>query len=127
MRLSEPPLWLIELSLATDCNGLERARNTVPERASRETFNQRRIHMGFLYLAFENGRLPMEQLLLEAGQFADDCGSTSLPECEAFFLLLNELDGGGPIVPSNRPLAERVRDLFAPMTAEARAVLVPPL
>jgi hypothetical protein len=62
-------------------------------------------------------------LLLEAGQFAD-CGAGDLPECEAFFVLLNEVEGRGFTRPSSRPLAERVRELFAPMVAEVRAALV---
>lgn len=124
MRLSEPPRWLLELSLATSVEGLERAREYVPDGTGREQFDQRRIHLGSMYLAFERGLMPIEKLLLEAGQFADCCGSNNLPECEAFFLLLNEIDGGGPTRPSSRPLAERVRELFAPMVDEARAALV---
>jgi len=32
LRLDEPPLWLIELSLATDEAGLRRARERAPRR-----------------------------------------------------------------------------------------------
>lgn len=124
MRLREPPPWLIELSLSTDVERLLRAREYVPEDARREEFDQRRIHLGSMYLAFERGLIPMDKLLLEAGQFSDCCGSSNLPECEAFFLLLNEIDGGGPTIPSDKPLADRVRELFGPMVAEARAALV---
>lgn len=124
MRLREPPPWLIELSLCTDVERLLRAREYVPEDACREEFDQGRVHLGAMYLAFERGLLPMNKLLLEAGQFADCCSSTGLPDCEAFFLLLNEIDGGGPTMPSDRPLAERVQELFAPMIEEARVALV---
>lgn len=124
MRLREPPRWLLELSLATSVEGIERAREYVPEGVGREQFDQRRIHLGSLYLAFEQGLLPTDKLLLEVGQFSDCCGSNAVPECEAFYLLLNEIDGGGPTRPSHRPFAERVRELFAPMAEEARAAIV---
>jgi hypothetical protein len=123
LRLPEPPRWLIELSLATDVRGLERAREYLPKGTRREKFDQRRIHLGTMYLAFERGLLPMDRLLLDAGQYADCCGSSNLPECEAFFVLLNEIEGTGLTLPSDRPLEERVCELFAPMAGEARAVL----
>jgi hypothetical protein len=123
VRLREPPRWLLELSLVTSSDGLERAREYVPEGTEREKFNRRRVYVGSLYLAYEQGRIPMDKMLLDAGRFADCHGSNDLPECEAFFLLLNQIDGGGPARPSNRPLAERVRELFTPMAEEARAAL----
>ena len=65
------------------------------------------MYLGFLYLAHESGRLPMDRLLQEAGRFADAHGDRGVPECEAFYQLLNEIDGRRPTRPSNRPLADR--------------------
>ena len=126
LRLNEPPLWLIELSLATDEAGLRRARARVPigfEAYTGSTFDEVRVHLGCLYLAFDKGRLLIDKLLAEAGQFADCRCSNNTPPCEAFYLLLNEIDGGGPTMPDKRPLADRVCELFAPMAREARAAL----
>src|SRR6187397_447974 len=58
LRLSEPPLWLIELSLATDETGLRLARARVPEALvpwAGPTVDESRIYLGCLYLAFEGG------------------------------------------------------------------------
>ena len=122
LRLPEPPRWLIELSLATDVNGLARAREFAPEGGGAHGFDSGRVYWGSLYLAFERGLIRMDKLLREAGQFAD--GYDIVPGCEGFYLLLNEIDSGGPTMSSDQPLAERVRELFAPMAEEARAALV---
>lgn len=81
------------------------------------------LHLGFLFLAYEAGRIPIEKLLREAGEYADGNGGGGVPECEAFYLLLNEIDGGGPTRKSDRPLPERVAELFSPLAAEARSAL----
>jgi hypothetical protein len=121
LALPNPPMWLIELSLATDLRGVERAATAVPEPVS--GWDSRELYLGFLYLAHEDGKLPLDELLLTAGQFADGQGYGAVPECEAFYYLLNEIDGGGPTLPSDRPLTDRVRELFAPMTAKASDAL----
>ena len=46
-----------------------------------------------------------------------------MPECEAFYSLLNEIDGGGPVERSERPLGEWVRELFTPMAEVARGAM----
>jgi hypothetical protein len=81
------------------------------------------LHLGFLYLAHEVGRISMAQLLLRAGQYSDGCGSNDVPECAAFYLLLNEIEGRGRTQKSDRPLIERVSELFDPLAAEARSAL----
>jgi hypothetical protein len=121
-RLPQPPPWLIELSLARNLEGVRRAERAAGERAEAPDAGQ--LYLGFLYLAHESGRLPMAKLLLEAGRFADGRGHESaIPECEAFYLLLNEIDGGGPTLPEEGPLDDRVSELFAPMAAKARRAL----
>ena len=126
-ELPAPPLWLIEMSLARGVDGLYRAKEKVPEHAAPaagENFDRHEIYLGCLYLAYEAGRLPMGRMLWEAGDYADGQGGHGIPDCETFYLLLNEIDGGGPTMPSARPLADRVRELFAPMAEQARAALV---
>ena len=63
----------------------------------------------------------MAELLNLAGRFSDarECW---IP-CEEFYLLLNEIDGRGPTRPSDRPVSERVAELFAPMEKAARRYL----
>ena len=125
LRLDEPPLWLIELSLATDEAGLLRARARVPDASGSVAgrgLDESRVYLGCLYLAFERGLLTMARLLHEAGDFTDP-PSGDVPGCETFYLLLNEIDGRGPTRRGKGPVGDRVRDLFAPMAREARAAL----
>jgi hypothetical protein len=106
--------------------GLHRAREKVPEATARpagENVDRLTIYLGCLYLAYEAGFLPMGKLLWEAGDAADGEAGRGVPGCESFYLLLNEIDGGGPTIPSDRPLTDRVRELFAPMAETARAAL----
>lgn len=100
--------------------GLSRGR-TVPEPV--RSYGLPELFLGFMWLAYEDGKLPLDEMLLRAGDFADGRGRGAVPECEAFYYLLNEIDGGGPTRPSDRPLIDRVRDLFAPMAAKAREVM----
>jgi hypothetical protein len=125
MRLPTPPRWLLELSLATDDEGVRRAWEMVPEGRASGPFDNtdpRQFHLGLLYLEYEAGRLALEELLSNAGYEADP-SSAGIPEPEEFYLLLNELNGGrgGPTRPSEGPLEDRVRDLFAPLAEKARA------
>jgi hypothetical protein len=80
------------------------------------------VYLGFLYRQHERGSLTMSELLEQAGRFSDAYGSSHV-DCESFYYLLNEIDGGGPTIPSNRPLAERVAELFAPMVESTRQYL----
>jgi hypothetical protein len=41
-------------------------------------------------------------------------------DCGAFYLLLNEIDGGRLIIPSHRPLVDRVNEEFAAFAQLAR-------
>jgi len=68
--------------------------------------------------------MSMAELLDKAGRYTDGQGYDRVDEeCEAFFYLLNEIDGGGPTRKSNRPLMNRVDELFAPFASVARAAL----
>jgi hypothetical protein len=71
-----------------------------------------------LYLRFERGDLTMLDLLMWSGRRAD--ASSFRIDCSEFYVLANEIDGGGPTFPSDRPLAERVAELFAPLAESAQ-------
>lgn len=117
LRLESPPFWLLELSLTHTvdealtviwqygCNCLS------PDVWNRIDYTG--LYLGFLYLRFERNELKLEELLYLSGQRTDRARYEI--DCEAFYLLLNEVDGGGPIIPSDRPLVERVTELYAPM------------
>lgn len=128
LRLDSPPSWLLDLCLAgtkEDGRRLLRVawdRHTGSEGTTRQGCERHDdLYLGFLYLRFEHGDLMMAELLNLAGQYSD--GSGCEIDCEAFYLLLNEIDGGGPTIPSDEPLRERIRDLFAPMTELTRRYL----
>jgi hypothetical protein len=120
-----PPGWLLDLSLASSpkaAAGLLWAgwQQRVEAGESTGRLHERAgpLYLGFLFLRHERGDLGMADLLNLAGQRSDvtECGI----DCEAFYLLLNEIDGGGPIIPSHRPLADRVNEEFAPFAQLAR-------
>jgi hypothetical protein len=125
LRLDDPPLWLLDLSLTSS---VETAAVLLWQGWSASAAAVRCNHavgpewgqswLGFLYLRFERGEVGMAELLERAGRKSDvcECGI----DCSAFYLLLNEIDGGGPTVPSDRPLAERVAERFAPFVARSR-------
>lgn len=128
-----PPGWLIDLSQAsspeTAANLLWAGWQEQFEAAGRRSRLRERsgeLDLGFLFLRYERGDLEMADLLNMAGQKSDvkECGI----DCSAFYLLLNEIDGGGPVVASDRPLADRVRECFAPFAQLARDCipLLPP-
>jgi hypothetical protein len=125
LRLESPPSWLLDLSLAQtreDAYGLLMAawhRHLVAEGKAQPNYDiHDDLQLGFLFLRFQRGELSMAELLNLAGRFSD-ARECRIP-CEEFYLLLNEIDGRGPTRPSDRPLSERVAELFAPMEKMAR-------
>jgi hypothetical protein len=121
LRLDNPPVWVLDLSLRhSDKEALgvlwPAACKVAPELW--ETIDATGLHLGFLYLRFERTDLSMLDLLTAAGRKAD--GASFRIECEAFYLLANEIDGGGPTRPSNDPLPQRVAELFQPLADYAR-------
>lgn len=125
LQLDSPPGWLLDLSLAKT---QDEAVGTLLMEWNRyiETGGHERpdpelhgdLFMGCLYLRFERGDLTMAELLRLAGQYADAPGYGI--DCETFYSMLNEIDGGGPTIPSNEPLEARVATLFAPVAGLAR-------
>lgn len=70
------------------------------------------LRLGFAFLVHARGERSLAELLQGAGSLADGNGYFN-PDCETFYLLLNEIDGGGPTVPSTVSLTARVATVFA--------------
>ena len=125
--LESPPKWMIEVSLATSVQESVASLASAWVRDVEAHGTDFRaglwgpLHLGFLFLCFERGDLELPDLLSRAGQISDSlrCGIN----CEAFFLLLNELEGSDHPDPGSKPLRERVADRFAPFATKARQQL----
>ena len=48
--------------------------------------------------------IDLAKALERAGRIADGANGNGVPDCEAFYLLLNEIDGGGPTSSGRTPL-----------------------
>jgi hypothetical protein len=128
LGVESPPSWLLDVSLAQtkeDALGLLMTawhRHVVAEGEAQPLREIRDdLHLGFMFMRFQRGELTMAELLSLAGRLSD-CRQCRTP-CEEFYLLLNEIDGCGPTRPSDRPLSDRVAELFAPMERTARQYL----
>lgn len=126
LALDDPPLWLIDLSL-TSCRktaliflwkGWEQQMEACRECVDVFEYDFGKLYLGFLYLRYVRNDLSLAELLKMAGRKSDamDCGVG----CETFYMMLNEIDGGGPVIPSDRPLADRVQEQFSPFAELAR-------
>ena len=120
LQLDSPPGWLLDLSLAKtkeEASGtLLMEWNRYMETTGTEWPEPTRhddLYLGFLYMRFERGDLTIAELLKLAGDYSDAHGYSI--DCETFYYMLNEIDGGGPTLPSNEPLENRASRLFAPM------------
>lgn len=109
--LDRPTDWLIEVCLATNRDAALSALGALPVEISWPT-DYVALYLGFLFLCYERGDCSLLDLLIASGRKTD--GSSYDVDCEAFYLLANEIDGGGPTVPSSEPLETRVTALFAP-------------
>ena len=129
MAEAHQPRWVLDLALAATP---EQAESVLRLEWSRQSYFPQafglaptseldELHVGFLYLMFLDGRLSMAGALTRAGRYAD--GADVGEDCEAFYYLLNEIDGRGPTSPSEPPLAQRVAERFAPSEIAARAAL----
>lgn len=115
IRLDDPPLWMLDASLAKSHSDASAALrkglyHLTPDQYGGEHWD--RLHFGFCYLRYQRNEISMLELLLSAGQYAE--GGQSRIACETFYYLANEIDDGGPVEPSDRPLNERVAELFGP-------------
>lgn len=122
-----PPDWLLDLSLASSLEEAARLLRCGSEQelcSPGDVYPSQRwgeLYLGFLFLRYERGELVLAELLKLAGQKSDgtECGI----DWSAFYLLLNEIDGGGPVTPSDRPLSDRVREVFIPFAGLAQKAL----
>ena len=122
------PPWLLDLCYASDrettlshlCAGL-RDLCAWPQQAWPHDHTS--LRLGMMWLRHERGDLTLPELLSGAGAVADVANYGS-PGCEAFYFLLNEIDGRGPPWPGSAPVAESAAELFAVHTALARESLV---
>ena len=131
METARPEYWIFDLSLARSRDEAIRVmseewsrRSSMPTEQNSRRILEAKLHVGFLFLQFEKGQLKMIDLLCQCGAYADGpgCGWVGV-ECEAFYLLANEIEGGGPTALSDCPLIERVNELFAPFADVARAAV----
>jgi hypothetical protein len=118
------PAWLFDLSTATEPMAALAALSAGSAETPVEPGDTDPIsaQLGFLGLRHERGEIDLAQLLERAGRLTD-AGNYDQPACEAFYLLLNEIDRGGPIRPSSKPLAERAAQLFDSHVRRARVLL----
>jgi hypothetical protein len=73
--------------------------------------DQSSLYLGFLYLRYRAGELTMRELLSLSGEHTD--GRNRYPDCEAFYLLLNEYEGReGRRLSEPSTFEERVGSLF---------------
>jgi hypothetical protein len=121
LRSENLPQWVLDLSLAQAARdalaALRPATDKLPP-AICERVDWTGLYLGFLYLRFQRGDFPMLELLVRAGDRAG--GYSFRVDCSTFYLLVNEIDGGGPTVPRDRALADRVGELFEPLAGPAR-------
>jgi hypothetical protein len=119
------PAWLSALSTASNPHDALRAIGEGRQEATRtgglravEEPDTTSLRLGFLYLRHRRGETDLATLLTVAGALADGTNYDH-PPCEDFYLILNEIDRGGPMGPSSKPLAGRAEDLFRPHVASA--------
>ena len=112
------PTWLVNILDATTPEEALAGfiEGSVESRCIGDTEEEIHLHLGFLWLNYRRGKQTLLGTLLSAGKFTDTCRGGIAPDCEEFYLLANEIDGGGPINngPHQHTLEERVEQLFAP-------------
>jgi hypothetical protein len=116
LDLTEPPYWLIELSLSNDMEGFFKAWSVAKpfefcDQMDPHQFSKK-IQLGMLFECYLIGQLLINDLLLEAGKWVDPSRPSDVPECEVFFALLNEIEGAQ--TPDPKVIAE-VHQIFAPL------------
>jgi len=128
LRLDEPPGWLCDLSLAITAEQVQtaigRSWAELPRQESSDllkNLDRTGLNLGLLFLRFLRGDLDMAALLRRAAGRAD--ATNYRIDCSTFYMLLNEMEGRGPVFPTSRPLRDRVTELFAPFTEYARELL----
>ena len=109
LRFQSPPRWLLDLcssktqneALGTILEVCDQCKEAIGQPWPTHSAHDD-LHLGFMYLRFERGDLTLAELLRMSGQYADSSGCDI--ECEVFYRMLNEIDGGGPTISSDKPL-----------------------
>jgi len=122
-ELPSAPPWLVRIMDASDAReALHACWEGAAETAGVWSgIDGTALRLGFLWRRHEEGRIGLAEVLKEAGRVAD-AANYSAPSCEAFYLLLNETDGGGPLDLGAGPgtVSQRAAQLFAPHAQLAR-------
>lgn len=118
------PAWLFDLSNTTKPTAALAllSEGAESKEVSSEQVDETSIHLGFLYLRHERGEIDTSELLHRAGRLTDAANYDD-PTCEAFYLLINEIDRGGPTRPIPQSFATRVANAFAHHVGATRALI----
>lgn len=87
-----PDTWIIDLSLAIDCDLLAATLASEAER-ERQVLRDPNVEdavLGYVWLRYERGEISLEACLGDAGRLSDNYETTI--ECEVFYALLNRLE-----------------------------------
>lgn len=87
-----PDTWIIELSLANDCESLAAAlaSEAEKERQGLRDPNVEDAVLGYVWLRYERGQISLEACLGDLGRLSDNY--ETVIECEVFYALLNRLE-----------------------------------
>ncbi len=87
-----PNSWIIELSLANDCESLAAilASEAGKERHGLREPNVEDAVLGYVWLRYERGQISLETCLGDLGRLSDNY-ETAI-ECEVFYTMLNRLE-----------------------------------
>jgi hypothetical protein len=114
-RLAQPPLWIINMSLANTQDELYQSlqdRKRQEDYAAGEMIVFGNAKLGFNYLRYENGDFNLNEFLAIAGDEADS-GTADL-SCEIIFDILNTLELTQGDISTQETLARRVKEIFSP-------------
>jgi hypothetical protein len=129
---SEPPIWLLDLSLAGDHGAAEAALSELGDAelvaictgevghiTQLEMAGRRRddLAAGYHLLKLREGRASLSGTLIEIGCFADAAQGISAGQCEIFFDLGNRLSSGVP----EREVLGQLEELLAEYAEAAAA------
>lgn len=120
-RLEEPPIWIINMSLANTLDELYKAleeRKAEEDRAAGNVIPLGNAKLGFYYLRYERGDYTLDQFLSVAGDEADD-GTADLP-CEPVFEILNTVEQAKDDSALLTALASKTKRMFSSYSRTAQ-------
>lgn len=113
-RLEQPPVWIIDMSLANTPDDLFKAveeRKAEEDRAAGNVIPLGNAKLGFYYLRYERGDYALDEFLSVAGDEADG-GTADLP-CESVFEILNNVERARDDAALVAELASKTKDMFS--------------